>query len=187
MKKIVIAVLAFVLLLTITNTNAQRFEHHNAYRENRREVAAHYTVPYRNYYRANEKGNYRRDFERGKVYYNQPRIVYATVPVVIYASYNQVRRLGYYYYPSVNVYFSPFSHLYIYQYNGGWVSGDVLPHGIYINEPYTQVYCNMGENIWMYNNAHIQSFRRSPVNIERPVVRRPFFERRVGNGPRGHR
>jgi len=191
MKKIVIAVLAFVLLLSITNTNAQRYEHHITYRMNRMVVVNNYREPIKHYYRENERCEIRRGFERERVYYNQPRVIYSPEPVLRYASYNQGRR-GYYYYPGVNVYFSPFTHLYIYQYNGGWVSGEVLPHGININEPYTQVYCNVGENIWMYNKSHIEVFRKDPAIIERqlggrPNVARHMFERRVGNGPRGRR
>ena len=184
MKKMVMAVLAFALLLSIIDANAQRFERNSVCNTNRRE-GFHF---YRNY----NKREFKRDFDRGRIYYNQPRIVYAPVSIVRFANYNQERRLGYYYYPGVNVYFSPFTHQYIYQYNGGWVSGEILPHGVIINEPYMQVYCNVGENIWINNHEHLETFRKNSPVIERqmsgrPNVARPMFERRVGNGPRGRR
>ena len=192
MKKIVIAVLAFELLLSITDANAQRFERHEVHYMNKREGVHSYREFSDNFNRNYHHVEFRRDFERGRIYYNQPRIVYSPVTIVQFANYNQDRRLGYYYYPGVNVYFSPFTHQYIYQYNGGWVSGEILPHGVIINEPYTQVYCNLGENIWVYNRAHLETFRRNSPVIERqmsgrPNVARPMFEKRVGNGPRGRR
>ena len=191
MKKIVLAVLAFVLLLSINKSNAQRFEQHLICKYNRCKERKYFQEPSRDFNRNYCQHDFRIGFDRGRIYYNQPRFVYHHVPIVRFANYYQSRRLGYYYYPSVNVYFSPFTHLYIYQYSGAWVSGEVLPHGIYINEPYTQVYCNVGENIWMYNRSHIESFKRTEIVPERqfgrPNVARPIFERHVGNGPRGHR
>ncbi len=191
MKKIIIAVLTFVLLNSVIKTNAQCFKHYNCGRPYRGRIHKCYTEHNRFCYRNIERNIYGRNFERGRIYYNQPRIVYHQSPTVQFASYNQARRQGYYYYPNVNVYFSPFTHLYIYQFNGGWVSGEVLPHGITINEPYTQVYCNVGENIWLYNRAHTEEFRKPDAVVERqfgrPNVARPMLERRVGTGPRGRR
>ena len=199
MKKIVQVVMAFLLLLSITNTNAQRFANISNRNEfsntNIRRISG---VSYSsnrgkglsNFFTIRHRNEYKRNFCRERIYYNQPRVDYKHNQVFHYANYHQGTRIGYYYYPSVNVYFSPFTHLYIYQYNGGWVSGDVLPHGIYINEPYSQVYCNVGENIWMYNHSHSEAFKKNVVPIERPSfgrpnVARPMFEKRVGNGPRG--
>ena len=199
MKKIVKAVMTFLLLLSITNVNAQQFtnpENRNIFSNNNNNRFRNESfITYRRFglttFRINHyREECKRNFYRDRIYYNQPRVDYKHNQVFHYANYHQGTRIGYYYYPSVNVYFSPFTHMYIYQYNGGWVSGDVLPHGIYINEPYSQVYCNVGENIWLYNRAHIETFKRNLVPVERqnfgrPNVARPMFEKRVGNGPRG--
>ncbi len=136
-------------------------------------------VANRGYYR----GGYNSYYNRG-YYYNRPYVAYNARPVVAYNDYQYgPRRIGYYFYPGVNVYFNPFNHLYIYPFRGTWVTAAVLPRGFVINEPYRQVYCGVGENIWAYNSIHINTYRRGAV-FERGYRGAPIRERAFARGGR---
>ena len=130
-----------------------------------------------------EREVYRRGFNArfyNKGYYYHPHFVYESAPQVAYSECQYgPRRLGYYFYPGVNVYFNPVNHLYIYPSRGVWVTGNVLPRGFIINEPFRQVYCEVGENIWAYNRVHINTYRRAPIYVERGRGAEHFRERVV--------
>ncbi len=85
-------------------------------------------------------------------------------------------RVDYYYYPQANVYYNPSARSYYYMRNGGWVAERRLPRGMYVNEPYSQVYCNDNEAIWNYNRNHVQAYRPAQkvviVEPQRRVNRR---------------
>lgn len=117
--------------------------------------------------------------------FNHEVVVYHPTPVVVSCD-NQYgpRRISYYFYPRVNVYFNPINHLYIYPFRGTWVTAAVLPKGFVINEPYREVYCGVGENIWAYNNEHIITYRRAPIVVERGFRQERIHER---EGFRGRR
>ena len=162
MKKIKIPALLVIATLVAMTASASNNWHRGFERGgyNRAVETRGYT---NNFNRVAYVNNYNRGY-----YYNQPRVVYNPRPVAYYGGYQYgPRRIGYYFYPGVNVYFNPFNHLYIYPFRGTWVTAAVLPRGFVINEPYRQVYCGVGENIWAYNNVHINTYRRGPVVVNR--------------------
>ena len=158
MKKIITTTGLLITTFFALNATAQRWErgreedsrnyHHSEKRivyrgeENKRD----YCLDER---REEHENYYRNDREYAR---NEPRIVYNR-------EYRQPQRVGYFYYPSANVYYNPVNRLYTFPFRGQWVSSEVLPHGFYINESYQEVYCNVGENICVYNNFHRNAFK----------------------------
>lgn len=136
-----------------------------------------------NWHHGFERGGYYREFNArcyNRGYHYQPHFVFEPAPSVIYSECQYgPRRLGYYFYPGVNVYFNPVNHLYIYPSRGVWVTATVLPRGIVINEPFRQVYCEVGESIWSYNRVHINTYRRAPIYVERGRGEERFREREM--------
>ena len=138
-------------------------------------------VEYRGYY---NRGGYC-NYYAHQGYYYQPHLFYNPAPLLGYNNFQYgSKRVGYYFYPGLNVYFNPNNHLYIYPSRGVWVTAPVLPRAFVINEPIRQVYCGVGENIWAYNRAHINTYRRAPVYVERGNGGDRFRERETFRGRR---
>ena len=171
MKKVYASVLLLAAAFCVNNATAATNWHHGfERRENNR------GFEFRGYHNFHDEPGYSNYYDRR--YYYHPQVVYNTAPVVAYDAYQYgPRRMGYYFYPGINVYFNPINHLYIYPSRGVWVTAPILPRGLVINEPFRQVYCGVGENIWAYNRVHVNTYRRAPIYVERSYGAERFRER----------
>ncbi|MFP5042808.1 hypothetical protein [Parasediminibacterium sp. JCM 36343] len=192
MKTIITQSLFTIIILTSISANAQRgWERGNDRHEETRDN--YNNGGQRGWDRGNDRheetrGNYNNGGQRGwnghhdEYINNDRRVVYQQQPQQRGGYYNnheaygygyaqQPQRRSYYYYPQANVYFNPNNRLYSYYNGGGWVDCEVLPRGLCVNEPYSEVYCNPDEDIWAYNRSHINCYRQArPMVVERPRV-----------------
>jgi len=158
MKKLMTLAALVTISFIATNVNAQpAWARANGHRDDRRD--------YREDRRDHDNRRYDRDDRRVVVYNAAPqRRYYAPQP----------QRQAYYYYPKANVYYNPYARNYYYPRNGVWVSVNTLPNEVYVNEPYQEVYCNEGENIWANNRCEVDYYRPQPrvvvVQPARPRV-----------------
>lgn len=165
MKRIFFASLVLVTTLFISNTITA--QERGLVRENE------------NY--PNRVNNHRNNeyWERSRGHYEQHRV--ESITYSRNSGYNRCshpyyepRRISYQYFPIANVYYCHSNNMYLYPSERGWVSSSCLPRNIYLNESFQEVYCNENDNIWLYNEAHLQAYRPRSCNriaFERPRPR----------------
>ncbi len=95
--------------------------------------------------------------------------------------YHQPQQIAYYFYPSANVYYNPINRNYFYPRNGVWVSVDVLPRNIYLQDDRYTVYCDENEPIWRNNSDHCHKYGRTRRRSDVVVIAPPPPPRRGVN------
>jgi len=75
---------------------------------------------------------------------------------------------GFYYYPDANVYYDINCGRYIYNNGYGWLTVNVLPSGIYLNNAARFMVYHRGPQVWLDNSIHFRNYYRAAYR--KPIV-----------------